>query len=303
MTPKKYWERLLIVVVMFFVFIVITTTCLPLIIKYLHVQKDTREGMLILSVVQAVLMFIVPSLISAKIISYNAFGYLQLKRAPGWLPVLGVIFAYLISLPALNQLIYWNAHAVFPAGMEAWAQTLRTMEETAARSASMMLETTSAGAMLVNLLVVGLITAFAEEIFFRGTLQRTATYSRTSAYTSIWIVAFFFSAMHFQFFGFVPRLLLGAWFGYLLFWTRSLYVPIIAHFINNGVVVVCVWLNASGITAFDFENFGVVESGIPYPAIVSAAALTVFLVFFGSFFFRSRRMLAEENNEGQLDLA
>lgn len=287
MTLRQYLERLFIVGGIFFLFFVATIILLPTLIRISGIEADSRAGLLALSVTQAFFLFIIPSFIIARIISPRPVSYLQLNRAPSLLALTGVIFGYLIALPALNQIIFWNSNIVFPDSIAHWGETLREMEENANAATSVMLATDTWPGLLVNLLVIGLITAFGEEIFFRGTLQHTAA-STGYNHTAIWVVAFLFSAMHFQVFGFVPRMLLGAWFGYLLFWTRSLYVPVFAHFVNNGVVVVCTWLTANG-SSFDFENFGVVQYGFPMPAFVSSVATVVFLVYFRKFFFERRK--------------
>lgn len=287
MASKKYYERLLVVVGMFFIFFVITMLSLPLLINFFDIDNKTRNGLLIISIYQAVVMFICPAVVSSKIISNRPLSYLSLNSAPSWFSILGVCFAYLIALPALNQLIYWNSIISFPDNMAYWGELFREMEDNAQSATDIMLSTKSFGGLITNLVVVALITAFGEELFFRGSLQHTAS-SSGAIYTSIWVVAFIFSAMHFQIFGFVPRLLLGAWFGYLLYWTKSIYVPVIAHFINNGVVVICNWFVAKG-SNFDFDKLGVVESGFPLPAFVSALAFIVFIVFFKNFFFENER--------------
>lgn len=283
MASKKYFERLLIVVGLFFIFFVITMVSLPLLIRVFHIDNSTREGMLFTSVYQAVMMFICPALVSSKIISRRPFQFLMLTNAPSFLSILGICFAYLISLPALNQIIYWNSVISFPESLAYWGEIFRELEDKALAATEVMLKTDSVGGLITNILVVALITAFGEEIFFRGALQTTSA-SSGAWHTSIWVVAIVFSAMHFQFFGFIPRLLLGAWFGYLLYWTRSLYAPIIAHFINNGVVVVCNWLAGRGVD-INFDNIGVCESGFPIAAFVSALAFIVFVIYFKSFFF------------------
>ena len=300
MASQKYYERLLVVAVIFFVFFVITVTGLPVIMQKFHILRDTRSGMLTISIIQALILFIAPSFVAARLISNRPLAYLEFNKAPGWLPVIGVVFAYLIALPALNQIIYWNANLEFPDHLSHWGSTLRELEDSANKAANIMLFTPEFGAMIINLLVVGLLTAFGEELFFRGTLQHTATPSGAH-HLAIWIVAFLFSAMHFQIFGFIPRLLLGAWFGYLLYWTKSIYIPVLAHFINNGVVVVCVWLAANGFS-YDFDKFGVVDSGFPYPALVSALATFIFLFCFRNFFFKGSSYAGRRELENSLQV-
>lgn len=286
MASKKFYERLLIVTGMFLIFFVITMISLPLVVQALHINRETRDGMLFISVYQAIVMFILPSFVAARTISRSSVRYLSLTTPPGWLPVTGVIFAYLIALPALNQIIYWNSNISFPESIAYWGELFRELEDKANAATGVMLDTQSLGGLFVNIAVIALLTAFGEELFFRGTLQHTAA-SSGAAQAAIWVVALIFSAMHFQIYGFVPRLLLGAWFGYLLYWTRSLYVPVLAHLINNGVVVVCAWLSNRG-SSFDFDNFGVTQTGFPVPAFVSALAFIVFVVYFRNFFFRSQ---------------
>lgn len=294
MRPERTFDRLLIVAIMLVIFFLITMLSAPLLLSWLNLAPMSREGLLFSASWQAVMMFVAPSLVSAKILSARPMLYLQLNRAPSFLSILGVLFAYLIALPFLNQVIFWNESIVFPESMARWEEVLRELEDSALNASKVMLGGTGVGTMLVNLSIVGLLTAFAEELFFRGTLQHTAAGS-DSPHTAIWVVALFFSAFHLQIFGFVPRLLLGAWFGYLLFWTRSVYVPVIAHFINNGVVVVCVWLNSTGVD-YDFEKFGVTESGFPMPAFVSALAFIVFVIYFRNLFFGNSRR-REESSE------
>lgn len=294
MASRKYYERLLIVVGMFLVFFVITMLSLSLIIEYCDINRNSREGLLFIAVYQAVVMFIAPSIVASRMISRRPFSYLTLSKAPTWLGILGVVFAYLIALPALNQIIYWNSNITFPEQFAYWETIFREMEDSAVNASGVMLDTASWGGLFVNLTIIALLTAFGEELFFRGALQHTAA-SSGAAQTSIWVVAFIFSLMHFQIYGFVPRLLLGAWFGYLLFWTRSIYLPIIAHFINNGVVVVCAWLTSQGNT-FDFDKFGVTEYGFPMPAFISAVAFVIFIIYFSRFFFYRKEEDFAENS-------
>lgn len=95
--------------------------------------------------------------------------------------------------------------------------------------------------LLLNILIVALIPAIGEELIFRGVLQRILSKLFNSGHIAIWITAIFFSAMHLQFFGFIPRLILGLVFGYLFYWSGTLWLPVIAHFVNNAVPVIGVY--------------------------------------------------------------
>ena len=99
---------------------------------------------------------------------------------------------------------------------------------------------------------------------------------------AVWISALIFSAMHFQFYGFVPRLVLGAFFGYMYLWSGSLWVPVVGHAINNTAVVVLTWLKEQGI-ASSIDSVGVAESSVPYAAIASVLATLALMIVFRAY--------------------
>jgi hypothetical protein len=96
--------------------------------------------------------------------------------------------------------------------------------------------------MMLNLLIIALTPAIAEEFIFRGVFQKIFYGLFRSGHLAIWFAAFLFSALHFQFFGFIPRFILGLVFGYLFFWSGTLWLPVISHFVNNAFPVVLAYL-------------------------------------------------------------
>ena len=94
------------------------------------------------------------------------------------------------------------------------------------------------GIMLLNLVIIALIPAISEEMIFRGVIQRIFARLFKSGHFAIFFTAFIFSAIHFQFMGFIPRFILGLIFGYLFFWGRTLWLPIVSHFVNNAFPVI-----------------------------------------------------------------
>lgn len=293
---KRYSDKLLTVAFIFVIFFIATMLLIPVCQHLFHLDMETRGGLLAVSVVQNLFAFIAPSVVAARIIAKSPGKMLRLNRAPSLRAVAGILITFLIVYPALNQIIYWNANIQFPAALEALGAQLKAMEESAQKVTSEMLSTGSLGGLFVNLLIVAILTAFGEELFFRGTLQTTAA-SGGSPHTAIWVVALVFSAFHFQVYGFVPRLLLGAWFGYLLFWTKSIYVPVIAHAVNNGVVVVCTWMAGNELIPSDFEMLGVSEYGFPLPAFISSLATVVFLYYCKDYFFRVKKKSVVSHEE------
>jgi membrane protease YdiL (CAAX protease family) len=111
----------------------------------------------------------------------------------------------------------------------------------------------------VNILIIAIIPALGEELLFRGVIQKELSKWSGKVHLSIWITAFLFSAMHLQFLGFFPRFLIGGLLGYMFYWSGSIWLPILAHFVNNGVAVILYYMVAKGRLAADVETIGVNE--------------------------------------------
>ena len=88
-----------------------------------------------------------------------------------------------------------------------------------------------------NLLIIAVLPALGEEILFRGIIQPNLSKYLKNPIVGLWLTAIIFSAIHMQFQGFLPRMVLGALLGYLFYWTNNLWIPIIAHLVNNGIQV------------------------------------------------------------------
>jgi membrane protease YdiL (CAAX protease family) len=115
---------------------------------------------------------------------------------------------------------------------------------------------------MANVLMVGLLTAIVEEFMFRGVLQTIFTRWTKSTHAAVWITAILFSAFHMEFFGFLPRLLLGVLFGYFVAWSGSIWTGVWAHFLNNSAAVIAAYLYQNKIIKGDpndqhlFNNTG-----------------------------------------------
>jgi len=131
---------------------------------------------------------------------------------------------------------------------------MRDMEAEAADMLSEILNMNSPADFVLTLVMVAVLPAIGEELVLRGTFQKQIALITKSPLLSIWIAAFIFSAIHLQFEGFLPRMVLGGILGYLYHWTKTLWVPIIVHFINNGVQVGALYF--SGIDLSQIEETG-----------------------------------------------
>ena len=125
-----------------------------------------------------------------------------------------------------------------PSFMEPVENWMRAQEKTAEELTLMLLAGKGIVTLLFNLLVIALAAGITEEFLFRGAVQRVIGGWTRNHHIIIWSAAILFSAFHMQFFGFLPRMLLGAYFGYLLYWGRNIWIPVFAHFTNNAFAVI-----------------------------------------------------------------
>jgi uncharacterized protein len=179
------------------------------------------------------------------------YAYVIARNAPEYIkpsfefpPVLIVlIFCIMfISSPLVEILSNINEKMVLPHFLSSIQKWMRESEDSTEKLVTAMLQMNTIWAMICDVLVVGLLTAIAEEFMFRGVIQTIFTRLTKNTHAAVWITAILFSAFHMEFFGFLPRLFLGAVFGYFVAWSGSIWTSVWAHFINNGTAVVATYL-------------------------------------------------------------
>lgn len=237
----------------------------------------SRDGILAANVAQNVIGFFGSALLTSFFLSRKPLLFLGLAGRLRWLTVFNIIICFIIGFPFLNELVYWNTQMHLPvwmAGVEGW---MRELETTAGAQVDTLLGVRSIGALIVNILIIGVLTGFCEEIFFRGMLQRLLGSHGMNRHLAVWLAAFIFSLMHLQFFGFFPRLVLGAFFGYIFLWTGSIWASATAHAIFNSITIVTVWLTCRGVDASTVEQMGVQRNGFPWIALVSLLLVVAYI--------------------------
>lgn len=276
--------RLAVLFGSFFIFLTFTAI-IGSAIDGLH-EGQPRTHLLITSTLQCLFAFCLPAFLLSKFSQKNWNDWLYLKKAPSLKQIIGVVIVYLLTMPAMEWLIAWNSDLHLPGSLEGLEATLRQMEDNAEAATQIILDTHGFGAILAGILVIGLLTGFSEELFFRGGFQGILMKSLKSKGLAVWVAALLFSIMHFQFFGFLPRLLMGAFFGYLLLWTRSIWVPIIAHALNNSMVVITAALSDQPYSAKENLSQTLCNEN---PAIVigSFALSVIFFYLCKDFFFKN----------------
>ena len=189
--------------------------------------------------ISAVGTFLLPACFFAWLCSNQPKRYLSIGELPT-LKVLALTFLSMFLInPAISLTGLLNQQMELPSFMEGIEHWMRTQEDEAERLTLLLLSEKGIGALLANLLVVALTAGITEEFLFRGAFQRILEKWTSNPHWVIWIAACLFSAFHMQFYGFLPRMLLGAYFGYLLYWSRNIWIPVFAHFTNNAFAVIC----------------------------------------------------------------
>lgn len=232
------------------------------------------------AVLQSVLVFITPALAVAMLSTRFPASLLAVDRLPSLKFTLTAIFTLVVSIPLMNIIIEWNQNLTFPESMSGIVQTFKDLEAKSEDSINIMTSGNSAGILIVNIMIVGIFAGLGEELFFRGGLMRLLGGVKSiGTHKAIWISAIIFSALHLQFFGFVPRMLLGVFFGYLLAWSGSLWLPILMHIINNSIIVTFEWINQTNGTDIDINSIGTGSSTSNIIILTLSVVLTAFSLF------------------------
>jgi len=218
--------------------------------------------------VQAIGMFILPPLIIAYLFVGNIPEYLYLNKALNASTFLSVVILMFAMSPLINFLGEWNSNMSLPDWMSGLEDWMRKSEDQADDITEAFLNVKTIPGLAFNLFMVAFLPAIGEELLFRGVVQKIFTRMTKNTHWGIWISAILFSAMHMQFYGFIPRVLLGALFGYLLVWSGTMWLPMLGHFLNNGMAVIFMFLINNGTMSSKVEEYGSTENSY-YAAFLS----------------------------------
>lgn len=241
----------------------------------LMVKGNTPDSMRLMQGISAFCMFVVPPILHFILTrDVKPLQSLGLCSSKGIFYLISVLLV-IACTPFVAQLTEWNETMKLPASFEKIEALMRQLEDMAEAETERMLNTDTWGGLIANLVVIALIAAVGEELTFRGVLQPWLIKVCRNPHVGIILGAIVFSAIHFQFYGFVPRFVLGLLLGYLAYVSRSLWPSILLHFINNGTTVVAMFLVQRGVIDVDIDEIG---STNIYLTILSALATIALLV-------------------------
>lgn len=186
-----------------------------------------------------------------------------------------VILISVFIIPVIGIIGDWNQKMGLPSSFHNLELWMKEMEETNSQTIKKLTADLGLTTLLLNFLVMAVVPAIAEEFLFRGAIQHFLLSVLKNKHVVIIITAFIFSAIHLQFYGFIPRFLLGIYLGYLAVWSGTLFLPIIAHFMHNFLSLI--------FDYFSKQNNGV-SSEITMsqiPGIIPILAISFAIVVWG----------------------
>lgn len=253
---------------------------------------DSKIPLLVIQGVSSIVGFIIiPVLFLVGLKKESMKIFFQAKTATPTLIIIASLFT--ISFLIVNSVfVEWNANLKLPEFMSGFEEWARNLEDNAAVLTEFLTDFSGFGHFLLAFLVIAIIPGFGEELLFRGLLQNYATGFLRNPHLAILLTSIIFSAIHLQFYGFVPRALLGIAFGYLYLWSGNLLLPVIAHSVNNGFTLLMMYMYSTNAIGFDIDSSEPPNSIAIIPAfIISAMLLYVF-------YKNSTRIRTQDGNMG-----
>ncbi len=246
----------------------------------------------LIQIIGSVGTFIVPALLFSFLFDGDMLSLYRLRDPFSWLAVFFTVGMMVSVIPLINYLAEVNMRMDFP--IHSIDRLMRSMEADAEKIMRAFTATRSLWGLLVNLLMIGVLAAIGEELIFRGLFQGLLIRMVKNPHIAILITALLFSAFHFQFFSFLPRFVLGIVLGYLMYLGRSIWFPIIAHFVNNAMGVIYYHFNSKGSSDDMLEEIGT-SNLLPMTALIS---LLIFAVFFIAWYYQVRVLATRSPQHG-----
>jgi uncharacterized protein len=228
--------------------------------------------------------FLITPLLYLRWMEKRPLSALNPNRQVASLPLLAVALLVVFFVPFNDLIIQWNNSLSLPEPLRWMELWMKDMEEKLQEMTQVLTNFSSPGRLLIGFLVIAVLPGIGEELTFRGLLQNKLQRLTGNPHVAIWLAAAIFSSIHFQFYGFFPRMLLGALFGYLYVWSGSLWLPILAHFVNNAFTLLMVYLYQQKVSEYDVEK----SPFASWPLVLLSLALTAGLLYYIRQYYKNR---------------
>lgn len=235
----------------------------------------TGNALWILQIIGTTIPLFITPLVFARGVMKQPREYLKPSfRFP--LQLLLIVFAVMmVSSPLIELLSNINQKMVLPEYLRGVQDWMRESEDRAQKLVTVLLKMDTIWGVIANVIAIGLFTAIVEELMFRGCVQTIFIKWTGNVHVAVWITAILFSAFHMEFFGFLPRVLLGVLFGYFAAWSGSVWPAVLAHFINNALAVIVTYLYQHKTIKINPDDQHVFN----YPAYLFSLIIVLFLLY------------------------
>ena len=271
------FERLFILLALIIIGLILGTV---IGLAYVFITKSNPQDLNSLRFMQIssqLFTFVFPPIAYAFLVKEKPVNALGLKNAKILWLLIGTAMIFAI-MPLNSILAEWNAGLKLPESLSALEQMIKDMQESASAMIEKFVSVDTIGGLMLNLFMIAGLAALGEELLFRSIIQTSLIKICKNAHVGILIASAIFSFIHLEFYGFVPRLILGMLLGYMFYFSGSIWIPMLMHFLNNGTVVLIYFLNNKGITNIDVDTFGQTSIPILIVSIVVMIALFLFSI-------------------------
>jgi hypothetical protein len=264
-------------------------------LEIINHPSEYPQGVLALKLNQGLIsiaIFIVPAFLFSRAINQNPVHFLHLNHKTRFYNYLFIIILIISAIPVSSWLLTFNQNLHFPENLKEFEGYLREDEAFSKLQSELFVKANGVGQLVLNLVIVAVIPAIAEEIFFRGCLQNFVRMCFYNLHVSVIFTAIIFSAIHGDYFGFLPRFMFGMVLGYAFAYSGNIWVPVFGHFLNNGITVLAFYISEKHpeIPYFKNEyNFPIYLTGI--------AAFGVLIILFAMSKLRFNQIFIKHTND------
>ena len=254
-------------------------------------EMTSLNSLRFMQICSQIFTFVLPPIIYAMLVKEKPFKSLGFKRSTILWLILGVAMIYAI-MPLNGVFGEWNSNIKFPESMAAFEKLMQDLQERATEVMEKFVNVDTIGGLILNLFMIAGLAALGEELLFRSVIQTSLIRICKNAHIGIFIASAIFSLFHMEFYGLLPRLVLGLLMGYMYYYSRSIWIPMAMHFTNNGTIVILYYLNNIGAINIDVESFGTTDVFLLILSIVAMTAL-----FWGAIKLNKKEELKIDNQE------
>ncbi len=294
----KLWSQLLILVGFYLIFQIIGGL-IGILINFLIFHINIYDANDILSLMSgangfykiiilqasiSLFIFLIAPILYIKGIEKRKLNSLNPNKEFWFVPLVVAMVLVVAFIPFNNGMLYqWNSTLSFPDFLYKLDNWIKEMERGAEQMTKAFTHFTNLKEFFIAFIIMAIIPGIGEELLFRGILQPKLHQLTKNIHIAIWLTAFIFSFIHFQFYGFLPRMVLGAMFGYIYIWSGNIYYPMFAHFTNNGFSILMLYLYQNKIIQINIDKQGYIDW---WEGLLSLSITILLLVVFRNFYYK-----------------